>query len=273
MATTSVPSDASSVSVCSAATALPLSPLPLLPAESEQSNSLTSEPDCSIEDVKERQAVDDFIARGCSCTLGKLGTSCSKQLSRSLIDSTRQDCLDLTRNELDLIILSQIHSHQNIDDVGSTSHHTARSTFYIHGLQLCLTTYLYVHCISRKRYQNLVKQYHEHGLSPRVHGNTKPLPTNSLSTEDRDYLKTFVTNYARAHGIPLPGRIPGHRNKVILLPTDITKVFVHSKYKEACSERGFRPAGKSSFYQLWQDVLPHISVSTPSTDLCRVPEK
>ena len=172
---------------------------------------------------------------------------------------------------MDLIILSQIHSHQNIDDVGSTSHHTARSNFYIHGLHLCLTTY--VHCFSRKRYQNLVKQYHEHGLYPRVHGNTKRLPTNSLSTENRDYLKTFVTNYARAHGIPLPGRIPGHRNKVILLPTDITKLFVHSKYKEACSEHGFRPAGKSSFYQLWQDVLPHISVSTPSTDLCFVCQK
>ena len=47
-------------------------------------------------------------------------------------------------------------------------------------------------------------------------------------------------------------------------------MFVYSKYKEACSERGFRLAGKSSFYQLWQDVLPHISVSTPSTDLCFV---
>ena len=206
MATSSVPSDASSVSACSAATTMqPLSPLPLLPAESEQSNGLTSELDCSIEDAKERQAVDDFIARGCSCTLGKLGTSCSKQLSRCLIESTRQDCLDLTRNELDLIILSQIHSHQSIGDVGSASHHATRSTFYIHGLQLCLTTYLYVHCISRKCYQNLVKHYHEHGLSPRVHGNTKCLPANSLSTEDRDYLKTFVTNYARAHGIPLPG--------------------------------------------------------------------
>ena len=142
MATSSVPSDASSVSVCSAATAQPLSPLPLLPVESEQSNSLTSEPDCSIEDAKERQAVNDFDARGCSCTLGKLEISCSKQLSTSLIESTRQDCLDLTRNELNPIILSQIHSHQNIDDVGSTSHHTARSNFYIHGLQLCLTSHL-----------------------------------------------------------------------------------------------------------------------------------
>ena len=189
MATGSVASDASSVSVCSAAAAQPLSPLLLLPVESEQSNSSTSEFDCNIEDAEESQAVDDLITSGCSCTLGKLGTPCSKQLSRSRIESMSQDHLDRrTRNELDLIILSQIHSHQSIGDVGSEVHPTMQHIrFYIHGLQLCITTYQYVHCISRKCYQNLVKHYHEHGLSPRVHGNTKCLPANSLLTEDRDY--------------------------------------------------------------------------------------
>ena len=101
-----------------------------------------------------------------------------------------------------------------------------------------------------------------------MHGNTKRLPANSLPKEDIDYLITFITNYASAHGVPLPGRVPGHRDKVLVLPADITKITVYSKYKQACSLSDLRVAGKSTFYQVWQEILPHISVSTPRTDLC-----
>ena len=131
-----------------------------------------------------------------------------------------------------------------------------------------IPTYLYLHCLSRKRYQNLLQHYQQHGLCPRMHGNTKRLPANSLPKEDIDYLITFITNYASAHGVPLPGRVPGHRDKVLILPADITKITVYSKYKQACSLSDLRVAGKSTFYQVWQEILPHISVSTPRTDLC-----
>ena len=227
--------------------------------------------DCSLEDRKEEQAVEDFIRQGCTCHLGPQGSPCSQQLTRETIESTRQDCLDLTKSELDLVILSQIHSLQSTTQQHQSEHSVRskpRSSYYIHGVQVCLSTYLYLHCVSRKRYQNLVQHYQQHGLCPRIHGNTKRLPVNSLPKDDTEYLTTFITNYARAHGMPLPGRIPGHRDKVMLLPSDITKVFVYNKYKEACIASGFRHAGKSKFYQVWQEVLPHISVSTPSSDLC-----
>ena len=68
--------------------------------------------------------------------------------------------------------------------------------------------------------------------------------------------------------MPLPGRVPAHRDKVLVLPADITKITVYSKYKQACSLSDLRVAGKSKFYQVWQEILPHISVSIPSTDLC-----
>ena len=63
--------------------------------------------------------------------------------------------------------------------------------------------------------------------------------------------------------------VPSHHRggNRIVLSSDITKVFVY-KYKEACIASGFRHAGKSKFYQVWQEVLPHISVPTPSSDLC-----
>ena len=110
------------VYLCSTATVQPLPSLPLILAESEQSNSLASEFDCSIEDAEKRQAVDDVTASERSCILGKLGTSCSKQLSRTLIESTRQECLDMTRRELYLIILSQI-THTKLSEVYPTMRH------------------------------------------------------------------------------------------------------------------------------------------------------
>ena len=210
----------------------------------------------------------------CACHLGLDGSPCSRQLTRETIESTRQDCLDLTKSELDLVVLSQIHSLQSSTEQPNLreSHHSVgnkpRSYFYVHGVQVCLETYCYLHCISRKRYQHLVQHHQQHGLCPRIHGNTKQLPANSIPKSDVEYLTKFITNYARAHGMPQPGRVAGHRDKVTVLPTDVTTAVVYNKYTHACSASGFRCASKSKFYQLWQEVLPHISVSTPSTDLC-----
>ena len=231
--------------------------------------------DSSMEDIKEVLSVDEFMNQGCTCHLGvPQGSPCSQQLTRETIEKTRQDCLDLTRSELDIVVLSQIHFLQSTTRQPTLrqSHHAVgdkpRSTFYVNGVQVCLDTYLYLHCVSRKRYQNLVQHYQQNGLCPRIHGNTKRLPANSLPKDDIEYLTKFITNYARAHAMPLPGRVAGHRDKVIILPTDITKLVVYTKYKQACTASGFRCVGKSIFYQLWLDVIPHISVSTPSTDLC-----
>ena len=69
--------------------------------------------DCSLEDTREVQAVDEFMNQGCTCHLGVQGSPCSKQLTRETIESTWQDCLDLTKSELDLVVLSQIHFLQS----------------------------------------------------------------------------------------------------------------------------------------------------------------
>ena len=184
--------------------------------------------DGSFEDDQEVQNIDQFMDKGCSCHLGVQGTLCYLQLRREAVELNRQDCLELSKNELDLVILSQINSHQCLTKVPAilplSPQSRSRSTFYFHGLQVCFNTYLYLHCLSHKRYQNLLQHYQQHGLCPRMHGNTKRLPANSLPKEDIDYLITFITNYAPAHGVPLPGRVPGHRDKVLVLPADITKI-------------------------------------------------
>ena len=68
--------------------------------------------------------------------------------------------------------------------------------------------------------------------------------------------------------MPLPGRVPGHCDKVMVLPSDITKAHVFTKYRDAYSSNGWTAVGRTKFYDVWQNILPHISISNPSSDLC-----
>ena len=115
--------------------------------------------------------------------------------------------------------------------------------------------------------------YKQAGLCTRTHGNSKRAPSNAIPYDDVRHLTTYITNFAKAHGMPLPGRVPGHRDKVMVLPSDITKVFVYTKYREACSANGWEAAGRSKFFSVWQESLPHISISKPSSDLCYTCQK
>ncbi len=127
--------------------------------------------------------------------------------------------------------------------------------------------------IGRKRFDNLVTQYQMNGLYSRLHGNSKRLPANTISVESTEMVTTFITNYGRSHGLPLPGRVSGHRDKVIVLPSDITKAYVYDLYKKVCSDQLLNSIGRSKFYALWQEILPHISISKLSSDLCYTCQK
>ena len=96
------------------------------------------------------------------------------------------------------------------------------------------------------------------------HGNTGRLPKNTCTFEQVQAVKTFIENYARAHGLPVPGRLPNTKNKVLLLPSDMSKMFVFRKYTEATSES----VGKSKFLSLWSELTPFVAVMTPASDLC-----
>ena len=77
-------------------------------------------------------------------------------------------------------------------------------------------------------------------------------------------MRSFIENYARAHVLPVPGRLPNTKNKVLHLPSDMSKMFVFRKYKEAASE----PVGKTKFLALWSELTPFVAVMTPTSDLC-----
>ena len=219
-------------------------------------------------DSREQEDVQQFLSDTCKCSLGPGGTPCCLSLSMETIRRSRDKCAELTRNELDLVIMAQIHSlrtakHEACKGATSSTFRPL-SSYYIHGVKICQVTFLFLHRVSRKRYLRIVNLYDTEGLVTSVHGNTGRLPKNTCTLEQVEAMKTFVENYARAHGLPVPGRLPNARDKVTLLPSDISKMFVYRKYKEAAAT----PVGKSKFLSLWDELTPHVAVMKPSSDLC-----
>ena len=70
-------------------------------------------------------------------------------------------------------------------------------------------------------------------------------------------VKHFLNEYAVKFGVPLPGRLPNHRNfKVSLLPSDKTKADIHQIYQEAAKSLNYRVISLSEFKQLWLEQCP-----------------
>ena len=121
----------------------------------------------------------------------------------------------------------------------------------------------FLHTIGQKRLKNLAKSLKNNGLAPRIHGNTKRLPPNTLSTSSVDFVICFLLNYADQNGILLPGRIPGYtRSDIKLLPSSMSKRGVWRTYRES------HTVAYTTFCSLWRSLLPAIVIMKPISDLC-----
>ena len=72
----------------------------------------------------------------------------------------------------------------------------------------------------------------------------------------------------------LPGRVPGYKSSDIqLLPSSTTKHQVWELYQQAASVESMRPVSYSTFTSLWRQLLPHVVVMKPMSDLCWMCQK
>ena len=69
----------------------------------------------------------------------------------------------------------------------------------------------------------------------------------------------------------LPGRVPGYKDTdVKLLPSSTTKHALWELYLQAAATDSMRTVAYSTFTQLWRQLLPHIVIMKPMSDLCWV---
>ena len=147
--------------------------------------------------------------------------------------------------------MSEVHylktfEHLSVPRAHSSTSFCPISTYFIHGMKICQTKFIFLHKNSWNRYLSIVALYNKEGLAPTAHGNKGELPTNTFNFEEVELVKSYIENYARAHGLPVPGRLTNARDKVLLLPSDMSKMFVYRKYREAATD----PVGKSKFFEL-----------------------
>ena len=232
--------------------------------------------DLSDLDVSEAERVSLFFTNGCGCKLGPKNASCSSVVSKELAVQCRNNCQQLEDSELDMVVLSQLqalrtHPDQPLHEtrrsiVASTQRHTS---LYFHKLRICLETFLFVHSIGHSRFKSLQHHFDSLGLVQRVHGNTKRLPCNTSPQECTDHVLAFIDTTANVHGLPLPGRMPNHRDSdVILLPSDMSKSFVYRKYVESSELVGEHYLSRRKFEDLWKELQPSVLTNKPATDLC-----
>ena len=74
--------------------------------------------------------VKRFLRDGCGCCRGVKGGPCCQQFSEKLVLSNVNNCLELTRSELDLVILANIQAVAKIDLVGEKGKKDRDAAFY-----------------------------------------------------------------------------------------------------------------------------------------------
>ena len=82
------------------------------------------------------------------------------------------------------------------------------------------------------------------------------------------YLHVHVPD---SNAILLPGRVPGYKSSdVKLLPSSTTKHAIWELYIQAAATSVMRAVAYSTFTQLCRQLLPHVVVMKPTSDLCWV---
>ena len=127
----------------------------------------TTQPDHILTDWDE--PVQRFLQSSCGCTLQQ-GKPCSSLFSAEQMMKTRLDMKDLTKNELDLVILGKISAlskreGKSISGRMEGPRKAARTTFMHGGEVVCRKTFLQLHCVGLKRLKNLIRHYQQYGLT------------------------------------------------------------------------------------------------------------
>lgn len=146
----------------------------------------------------------------------------------------------------------------------------AYTTYRHQGQPICLDMFLVFHGVSKNKFRHIAQSLHVHGIQPRIHGNTKRLPKNTLSMASVQHTLLFLLNYSEQHGVLLPGRVPGYsRDDVRLLPSSSSRRTIHKIYLEAeLLAPDITPVAYRTFCRLWQLQMPHLLLMKPMTDLC-----
>ena len=198
-------------------------------------------------DVKE---INDFLLRGCGCSLGENGTNCIKQFSANEISVHLLNTRELERDQLDLVILGQLLAFRSS---------TNKITYMHRSKTVCRKAFLFLNGIGEKRLRHLRGHFMIKGVTARIHGNKNKRPHNVTDEKTVEKVKTFISNLSVSFGMSLPGRVAGQRDfRVNVLPSTHTYSYVYKMYIEACKSIDDKFVSYQVFCQLWKTFHPDV---------------
>lgn len=226
--------------------------------------------DCA--EVEER-CIARFAKEGCRYKHFN-GKPCCTLFSVDHYQRVRDECRQLAKSELDLVVMGQLLALTQKDEMTQAKRHSPKQrqrsfTCFKHGgHDVCMATFCFLHAIGKVKFQSIKASFESNGLCPRKRPYVKP--RHALRFADIQYVVSFIQNYAEDNAILLPGRIPGYkRDDVVLLPSSTTMIAVWNLYHAAAENApDVKAVGYSSFCSLWKQLLPQILVCKPRSDLC-----
>ena len=167
-------------------------------------------------DDEEERRIARFLASGCSCKLLD-DAPCSSQFSASMLQSTRDECRQLSREQLDMVVMGQLHALCRSDPL--TQKNKARNSerkrtstqFRFQGNRVCKDTFVFLHTMSSAKF-NAIKKVGSrmgciHEVDPRC-SLTTPLSSRTLKMSSgtfcitqRTMLFSFLAGYPAIRGM------------------------------------------------------------------------
>ena len=224
----------------------------------ERNFFLTYVPIVSITSVPDKDAAElslSILDYGCSCT-----NNCTAKFSKQDLPNSHYQCCGLNLyckdhvNHLNLVLQGIVSSVPNnitlwllclgvfnaLVHCGSTTsaknHKVANrketyTGFYFHGMPLCKKLFQFAFAVGLKKLKN-IKNWIRNGVQAAVHQNVTVIPNvRSLSWEQLMKGVTFISHFALAHALVLPGRLPTYRVNMdlMLLPSAMNKIYMFNK--------------------------------------------
>ena len=150
--------------------------------------------------------IQKFIEDGCECRRGSKSIQCSDQFTVETVLNNLYNCLELSHAELDLVVLANIQAFTATEETGKKRKRSPPYSFLYHSAPICKEMFLNLYGISKSRFQRLLHHYENHGISLRIHGNSKRLPHNALPVAVAEDVKNFLSNFVDQNAVLLPGR-------------------------------------------------------------------
>ena len=115
--------------------------------------------------------------------------------------------------ELDLIMLANVQAFTAIEVTWEKRKISPPYSFLYQSQLICKEMFLNLYGISKSRFQRLVDHHQNHGISLRIHGNSKRLPHNALPQAIAEVVKNFLSNYVDENAVLLAERISGFKKR------------------------------------------------------------